>query len=103
MNITHKKALITGVTGQDGSYLAEYLLSLGYDVYGIIRRHSVAEEQTSRLKDVFNKITLKYGDLYLKGDCTKIRTILGWSPEYDFESLIKEMVDYWKDKLLNEV
>ena len=33
-----KKALITGITGQDGSYLAEYLLSLGYEVHGIVRR-----------------------------------------------------------------
>ena len=36
-----KKALITGVTGQDGSYLAEFLLEKGYDVHGIIRRSSV--------------------------------------------------------------
>jgi GDPmannose 4,6-dehydratase len=57
------KALITGISGQDGSYLAEYLLSLGYDVYGIIRRHSVAEDQTSRLSEIFNKITLRYGDI----------------------------------------
>ena len=37
-----KKALITGITGQDGSYLAEYLVELGYEVYGIVRRQSVA-------------------------------------------------------------
>ena len=36
-----KKALITGITGQDGSYLAEFLLEKGYDVHGIIRRSSV--------------------------------------------------------------
>lgn len=58
-----KKALITGITGMDGSYLAEYLLGLGYEVHGIIRRHSVAEEQTSRLGGIFDKITLRYGDL----------------------------------------
>jgi GDPmannose 4,6-dehydratase len=57
------KALILGITGQDGSYLAEYLLSLGYDVYGIIRRHSVTEDQTNRLSGIFDKITLRYGDL----------------------------------------
>lgn len=57
------KVLISGITGQDGSYLAEYLLSLGYDVYGIIRRHSVTEDQTSRLSAIFDKITLRYGDL----------------------------------------
>ena len=36
-----KKALITGITGQDGSYLADFLLGLGYDVYGMVRRTSV--------------------------------------------------------------
>ena len=36
----YKSALITGISGQDGSYLAEYLLSLGYDVHGIIRANS---------------------------------------------------------------
>ena len=36
---------------------------------------------------------------YLKGDSTKIRTTLNWEPEYTFETLIKEMVDYWLEKL----
>jgi GDPmannose 4,6-dehydratase len=58
-----KKALITGITGQDGSYLTEYLLELGYDVYGIVRRHSVPENQSSRLMHVNDKITRIYGDL----------------------------------------
>ena len=44
-----KKAFITGLSGQDGSYLAEYLLSLGYEVHGIIRRHSLTEEQDTRI------------------------------------------------------
>jgi len=52
-----KRALITGITGQDGSYLSEHLLSLGYDVYGIARRHSVAENQDSRLRHLDGKIT----------------------------------------------
>ena len=58
-----KKALITGITGQDGSYLAEYLLELGYDVYGIVRRQSVAENQSSRIKNIHPQITTRYGDL----------------------------------------
>jgi len=58
-----KKALITGITGQDGSYLAEYLLELGYDVHGIVRRQSVAENQSSRIHNVMNQITTYYGDL----------------------------------------
>ena len=40
-----KKALITGVTGQDGSYLAEFLLEKGYDVYGIVRRSSIEKKE----------------------------------------------------------
>ena len=58
-----KKALITGIAGQDGSYLAEYLLSLGYDVFGIVRRNSVCEHQWSRLDHINTKITTFYGDL----------------------------------------
>jgi GDPmannose 4,6-dehydratase len=58
-----KRALITGITGQDGSYLTEYLLELGYDVYGIVRRHSVPENQSSRLMHVNDRITRIYGDL----------------------------------------
>ena len=58
-----KTALITGIGGQDGSYLAEYLTTLGYEVHGIIRRHSVAENQDSRLKNVASTIHTHYGDL----------------------------------------
>ncbi len=47
-----KKALITGVAGQDGSYLSEYLISQGYEVHGIVRRNSVAENQVSRIKSL---------------------------------------------------
>ena len=67
-----KKALITGITGQDGSYLTEYLLELGYDVYGIVRRHSVAENQSSRLSLVDEQITRIYGDLTDEWSVTKI-------------------------------
>lgn len=58
-----KKALITGISGQDGSYLAEYLLSLNYEVHGIIRRHSVSENQDYRLRQIEKKVFLHYGDL----------------------------------------
>ena len=57
------KALITGISGQDGSYLTEYLLELGYDVYGIVRRHSVAENQSARLVGTNHRIKTFYGDL----------------------------------------
>tara|TARA_Y100001938_G_scaffold148191_1_gene231221 strand:+ start:4699 stop:5670 length:972 start_codon:yes stop_codon:yes gene_type:complete len=60
-----KKALITGIAGQDGSYLTEYLLSKGYEVHGIVRRHSVAENQNHRLNKIgLNKnVQTYYGDL----------------------------------------
>lgn len=58
-----KKALITGITGQDGSYLAEYLLEQGYEVHGIIRRLSVAENQSSRIEHIHDDIHTYYGDL----------------------------------------
>ncbi|MDO4189132.1 MAG: GDP-mannose 4,6-dehydratase [Lachnospiraceae bacterium] len=58
-----KKALITGVTGQDGSYLSEFLLEKGYEVYGVIRRSSVDyRERIAHLEGVKN-FHLRYGDL----------------------------------------
>ena len=62
-----KKAFITGISGQDGSYLAELLLEKGYEVWGMLRRHSVPENQTSRLNDIGlfsnRNMNLVYGDL----------------------------------------
>lgn len=60
-----KKALITGIAGQDGSYLTEHLLSLGYEVHGIVRRHSVAENQNHRLHKhgLQEGVRTYYGDL----------------------------------------
>lgn len=58
-----KKAFITGITGQDGSYLSEYLLSLGYDVHGIVRRNSIPENQSCRIQDNIDKIHIYYGDV----------------------------------------
>lgn len=66
------RALITGITGQDGSYLSEYLLSLGYEVYGMVRRQSVAENQSSRLDKINGQITRIYGDLNDEWSITKI-------------------------------
>jgi len=58
-----KKALITGISGQDGSYLSEYLLELGYDVYGVVRRLSTAEHQTYRNEHIRSEIKFYYADL----------------------------------------
>jgi len=56
-----KVALITGITGQDGSYLAELLLEKGYQVHGIIRRSSLIN--THRIDHIYNRLHLHYGDL----------------------------------------
>ncbi len=73
-----KKALITGITGQDGSYLAELLLSKGYEVHGIIRRTSTFT--TTRLDPIYHdpheenvRLFLHYGDL---GDAVALRRII---------------------------
>ena len=55
------KALITGITGQDGSYLAEFLLEKGYEVHGIVRRSSLIN--THRIDHIYDQIQLHYGDL----------------------------------------
>ena len=71
------KALITGITGQDGSYLAELLLSKGYEVHGIIRRASTFN--TQRIDHIYQdphepnvKMKLHYGDLADPGLLTEI-------------------------------
>lgn len=58
-----KRALITGISGQDGSYLAEHLIKLGYEVHGMVRRSSVAENQDSRISHLSDKIQTYYGDM----------------------------------------
>ena len=59
--MSNKKALITGITGQDGSHLAELLLEKGYEVHGIIRRCS--SFNTDRIDHIYDRIKLHYGDL----------------------------------------
>ena len=78
-----KKALITGINGQDGSYLAEFLLEKGYEVHGILKRNSVAENQTARLDKVFPKLKLEYADMT------------------DMASLIKVLQDVQPDEIYN--
>jgi len=73
-----KKALITGITGQDGSYLAEFLLSKGYEVHGIIRRAS--SFNTRRLDHIYRdphngdkvQLYLHYGDIGSAGNLSDI-------------------------------
>ena len=65
-----RTALITGITGQDGSYLAEFLLSKGYDVHGIVRRSSLIN--THRIDPIYDKIKLHYGDMTDSGSIIHI-------------------------------
>ena len=72
-----KKVLITGITGQDGSYLAEFLLSKGYEIHGLIRRASTFN--TSRIDHIYKdphlaevRLYLHYGDLSDSGQLTKL-------------------------------
>lgn len=78
MNVSGKKALITGITGQDGSYLAELLLAKGYEVHGIVRRSS--SFNTSRIDHLYQdphlsgtRLFLHYGDL---SDSSRLTTLL---------------------------
>jgi GDPmannose 4,6-dehydratase len=66
-----KKAFITGINGQDGSYLSELLLKKGYEVYGIVRRNSVAENQSNRLEGFDDKLNIEYGDVLDSSCLTK--------------------------------
>jgi len=68
----NKKAFITGIAGQDGSYLTEYLLELGYEVHGIIRRNSTPEHQESRVDHLESKIHTYYGDLLDQGGLERL-------------------------------
>lgn len=68
-----KKALIFGISGQDGSYLAEHLLTLGYQVCGTIRRNSLSQMYEKRLKDILSDVHFFYSDLL---DYSSIREII---------------------------
>ena len=78
-----KKAFITGIAGQDGSYLSEHLLELGYDIHGIVRRSSVPEHQDTRISHIADKIHTYYGDLL------------------DESSLLKLLYDIQPDEIYN--
>jgi len=78
-----RKCLITGINGQDGSYLAEFLLDKGYEVWGSVKRNSVSENQTSRIDHIFDNINLEYADLT------------------DMSSLVRVLKDVQPDEIYN--
>lgn len=70
-----KKALITGITGQDGSYLAEQLLEKGYEVHGMIRRSS--SFNTSRIDHIYKDLQLHYGDVTDTSNVNRLMEVIG--------------------------
>ena len=83
-----KRALITGITGQDGSYLAEFLLAKGYEVYGIIRRSS--SFNTARVDSIYQdphvpnaRLHLVYGDLNDASSVFQLPVISILAPSFD--------------------
>ena len=80
-----KKVLITGINGQDGSYLTEFLLEKGYEVHGILKRNSIAENQTARIQHIWHQI---HNNLY-HADMT------------DMSSLLSTIVNVQPDEIYN--
>lgn len=74
MSVKRKVALITGITGQDGSYLAEFLLQTGYEVHGIVRNSSMEEmhHNRSRIRHLHNQVTLHVASLTTYSSIHKI-------------------------------
>jgi GDPmannose 4,6-dehydratase len=87
-----KTALITGITGQDGSYLAELLLEKGYDVHGIIRRSSV--RNTGRIDHIFDRLKIHYGDLGEGGVLTRLITKVQPDEIYNLGAMSHVKVSY---------
>ena len=82
-----KKALITGITGQDGSYLAEFLLEQGYEVHGLVRRHSISN--TSRI------------DHILQSEYNKVKFFLHYADTTDSSNLMRLIADIRPDEVYN--
>ncbi|MFH1568808.1 MAG: GDP-mannose 4,6-dehydratase [Gemmatimonadota bacterium] len=106
MSSEQKRALVTGITGQDGSYLAEFLLERGYEVFGLI---ATGVDRTIRqfCEVAFSYVGLDWQDFVtvdakfmrpaevevLRGDPGKARRILGWEPQVSFEQMVHTMVE----------
>ena len=95
-----KKALVTGVTGQDGSYLAELLLEKGYEVHGLVRRSS--SFNTWRIDHIRDRLKLHYGDLVDQNSLVRTLEAVGPDEVYNLaaQSHVKvsfEMPEYTTD------
>lgn len=89
-----KKALITGISGQDGSFLAEYLLELGYDVHGIVRRQSVAENQSMRIENINGDIHTYYGDMTDEPSINRVVQLVGPDEIYNLAAMSHVRISY---------
>ena len=117
-----KKVLITGINGQDGSYLAEFLIEKGYEVWGTVKRNSVSETQSFRIEHLrsSDKINLEYADLtdmaslvrvLQKIQPNEIYNLAAQShvrvsfdqPIYTFETMLDEMVEHWVNHYQNKL
>jgi GDPmannose 4,6-dehydratase len=96
-----QKALITGITGQDGAYLAEFLLSKGYEVFGLARRSSTSDVNLSRLKwlNIQNDVRIIDGDLLdLSG---LVRTVTDIKPDEVYNLAAQSFVaSSWQQPIL---
>ena len=91
-----KVALITGITGQDGSYLAEFLLEKGYEVHGITRRASLSN--TARIDHILDKIKLHDGDLSDSSSLIRIISIVQPDEIYNLaaQSHVQVSFVFWR-------
>ena len=87
-----KKALITGITGQDGSYMAELLLEQGYEVHGLVRRSSVPN--TDRISHILDKLHLHVGELTDVNNLVKVIQEVQPDEIYNFAAMSQVRVSY---------
>lgn len=92
VNSPSLKALLSGITGQSGSYMAEILLSKGYEVHGIIRRSSVSN--TTRINHILDKITLHQGELTDVNNISKILREVMPDEIYNFAAMSQVRISY---------
>ena len=85
------RALITGLGGQDGSYLAELLLERGYEVHGVIRRQSTPESQSTRYEHINDKVETHYGDLLDEHSLYRIMSCLLYTSPSPRDGLLSRM------------
>ena len=95
------KALITGITGQDGSYLAELLLEKGYEVHGIVRRSSLIN--THRIDHIYDRINLHYGDMTDAGNLISLIQKIQPNEVYNLAAMSHVKVSFEMPEYVGEV